>query len=414
MKLAMSRPWAACRCLPALALGALLCVSGAVAAAHASRSNVPPQWSALVDMFDKTLADDHIVGASVGLIESGRIVARHDFGFADSAGSRRVDGETIFHWASITKTLNAISIMQLRDRGLLQLDDPITRWVPELRKVHDPYGSMDDITIRMLMTHSSGLQAMTWPYKQGLNWEPFEPTTWEQLVAMMPYQEVGFPPGTRFSYSNPGWLYLARTLELVTGDPWENYIQKNIFAPLGMSHSYFGSTPGYLQPHRSHRYIINSGKDGNPDTADMGADFDPGITIPNGGWNGPLSDAAAYVAFLTNATGGRADMQGRFDSVLKRTTLEEMWVPQVKVSSDSSKPADMGLGYFLIPRGTHKIIGHTGSQGGFTSFLYFDHGTGRGIVAAFNTTIMAENAAFDRHSFGTLRDQALKVLTDEH
>jgi hypothetical protein len=91
-----------------------------------------------------------------------------------------------------------------------------------------------------------------------------------------------------------------------------------------------------------------------------------------------------------------------------------MWAPQIKVSSDTVKSADMGLGYFLISRGTHRIVGHTGSQGGFTSFLYFDRDSGRGIVAAFNTTILAENAAYDRHSFKTLLDQALLVLADEH
>jgi len=400
-------------CLSA-AIGTLLaCVAFAAKPAQTSQHTLPPpQWTALVGTFDKTLADDHIVGGSVALIERGRIVARHDFGFSDSAKSKRVDSETIFHWASITKTLNAISIMQLRDRGLLQLEDRITRYVPELRRIHDPYGPIDDITLRMLMTHSAGFQSRTWSYSRGLSWEPFEPTTWEQLVAMMPYQQVEFRPGSRFGYSNPAWLYLARALELLTGDQWENYIQKNVFAPLGMSHSYFGSTPAYLQTHRSHRYVITVGKDGKPDTADLGADFDPGATIPNGGWNGPLSDAAAYVAFLTSATMGNEDTQSRFDSVLKRSTLEEMWLPQIKISSDASKSADMGLGYFLISQDMHRIIGHTGGQGGFTSFLYFDHDTGRGIVAAFNTAITAENADFDRHSYSTIRDQALKVLAD--
>jgi CubicO group peptidase (beta-lactamase class C family) len=395
------------RITPVTAVAILLAI--VTPQAWSKQGGRPPQWNALIGMFDPTLAEDHIVGASVALVERGRIVARHDYGFADREGHTPVDGQTIFHWASITKTLNAISVMQLRDQGLLKLDDRIASFVPELRRVHDPYGSIDDITIRMLMTHSAGFQAKTWPYKQDLDWEPFEPTSWEQLVAMMPYQEVQFRPGSQFSYSNPAWLYLARTLELLTGDAWENYVQKNIFAPLGMSQSYFGATPKYLRSHRSHGYILRTGKDGKPETIDEGGDFDPGITIPNGGWNSPLTDAAAYIAFLTNAVNDQNEKR-RYDAVLRRSTLEEMLTPQLRVSADADAP-QMGLGFFLISRGPHRIVGHTGSQAGFMSFLYFDQDTGRGIIAAFNTTVLVEGD-FDRHSFSKLREQALKVLTD--
>lgn len=163
---------------------------------------------------------------------------------------------TIYHFGSITKTLTAIAVMQLRDRGRLTLEDRVTSYIPELRRVHNAFGSMDDITIRMLLSHTAGFQNPTWPYKKGKPWEPFEPTTWEQLVAMMPYQEVSFKPGSRFSYSNPAFIYLGRIIEALTGDPWETYIQKNIFAPLNLTRSYFGNTPYYLAADRSHNYSL--------------------------------------------------------------------------------------------------------------------------------------------------------------
>ena len=100
---------------------------------------------------------------------------------------------------------------------------------------------MDEITIRMLLSHSAGFQNPTWPYKEGRPWEPFEPTRWEQLVAMMPYQEILFRPGSRFGYSNPAFIYLARIIEQLTGDPYQSYIQKNIWTPLGLTWSYFGT-----------------------------------------------------------------------------------------------------------------------------------------------------------------------------
>ena len=80
------------------------------------------------------------------------------YGLADAERNRPVDEETIYHWASITKTLTGIAIMQLRDRGLLSLDDPVIKYVPELRAAHNPYGDMSEITIRQLMSHSAGFR----------------------------------------------------------------------------------------------------------------------------------------------------------------------------------------------------------------------------------------------------------------
>ena len=91
-------------------------------------------------------------------MRDGRLLDRHDYGWADRAARQRVDARTIFHWGSITKTLTAIAIMQLHDRRGLGLDEKITRYVPELRQVHDPYGMIDSITLRMLMSHSAGFQ----------------------------------------------------------------------------------------------------------------------------------------------------------------------------------------------------------------------------------------------------------------
>ncbi|HEY7879100.1 MAG TPA: serine hydrolase domain-containing protein, partial [Gemmatimonadaceae bacterium] len=166
----------------------------------------PPAWQPFTQLFDSAAHGDSIVGAAVLLMRDGRPVAHHEYGWGDRARGQRITERSIFHYGSITKTLTAIAIMQLRDRGRLTLDDRVTSYIPELRLVHDPYGSMDSITIRMLMSHSAGFQNPTWPYKQGKPWEPFEPTTWSQLVAMMPYQEVFFKPGSRYSYSNPGFI----------------------------------------------------------------------------------------------------------------------------------------------------------------------------------------------------------------
>src|SRR5215831_85884 len=109
----------------------------------AAGAQAPAAWSEFAKVFQSYADSDKVVGASVLFMKNGQIVARRDVGKADRDGGIAANEHTIYHWGSITKTLTAISIMQLRDRGKLSLDDRITRWVPELRLIHDPYGMMD-------------------------------------------------------------------------------------------------------------------------------------------------------------------------------------------------------------------------------------------------------------------------------
>ena len=175
-----------------------------------------------------------------------------------------MDANTIWHWASVTKTFTAIGIMQLRDRGRLSLDDPIVKYVPELQAVHDSFGSIDAITIRQLLSHSAGFRNPTWPWGGDQPWQPFEPTEWSQLVAMMPYTEILFPPGSKYSYSNPGVIFLGRVIEKLSGDDYEVYVEKNILRPLGMTHTYYDLTPYDLLKYRSNSWLVTGRQAGGP------------------------------------------------------------------------------------------------------------------------------------------------------
>jgi CubicO group peptidase (beta-lactamase class C family) len=363
---------------------ALLWAAGAAAQRPAPAAPRPSAaWGAFTRAFDAFLAADSVVGGSAVLVRDGRVVARADRGLADrEPGPRQaVDDRTIFHYGSITKTLTAVAIMQLRDRGLLSLDDPVTRWVPELRQVHNPFGPVDAITVRMLLSHSAGFQNPTWPYRRYVAWEPFEPTRWEQLVAMMPYQEIRFAPGSRYGYSNPAFIYLARIIEALTGDPYQSYVFKNVWLPLGMTRSYFGATPWHLAADRSTNYTLTSDSAGLRVVAN-GRDFDPGITIPNGGWNAPLADVVTWAAFLTGTPRADSAAARRHAAVLDRRSLEEMWQPVVPVGPGEA----MGLSFFLRPVRGDTLVGHTGEQAGFRSFLFFSARTREAVLLAVNTT----------------------------
>lgn len=346
----------------------------------AQAPDLPPAarsaWTDIVDGWRADLEREGIVGASLGLVREGRLAALETHGMADLSEGRPVDAETIYHWASITKTFTAVSIMQLRDRGLLDLDDPIVEYVPELRGVHNPYGSMDEITIRQLMSHSAGFRGSTWPWAGGEDWHPHEPTEWSQLVAMIPYTEIHFEPGSRYSYSNPGIIFLGRVIEAVTGDVYEAYVDKNVFRPLGMRRSYFDVTPWHLLAHRSNHYFV---RDGEPEAG--GLDFNTGITVSNGGLNAPVRDMARWLGFLLGTPVGDAD----HDAVLSRTSLKEMWEAEVPIEDGPLGRSSMGLSFFLHDKHDTRIVGHTGTQRAFYSFFYVDPGTGAGAIAAFNT-----------------------------
>lgn len=322
------------------------------------------------------------VGSSFYLVRDNRVFAREFYGHADAVRGTLVDEETIYHWASITKTFTGIAIMQLRDRGLLKLDDPVVKYVPELRAARNPFGDMSEITIRHLLTHSAGFRNPTWTWRDDAkDWQPFEPPGWAQLAAMMPYTEVLFKPGSRFSYSNPGVIYLGRVVELLSHDDYEVYIDKNIFKPLEMHRSYFDATPYHLLKHRSHSYYVREGV-----RKEARFDADTGVTVSNGGLNAPLPDMVRYVNFLL----GDPSKQAVYDGVLKRASLEEMWRPQLAASDDFTQgwmraETAVGLSFFVDDIGGRRYVGHNGDQNGFKAYMSLCPETRTASLLAFNT-----------------------------
>jgi len=359
-------------------------------------------------LYEQEMKASGVVGSSFVFLRDGKVVADHRYGSANLEKKQPVDENTIYHWASNTKPLTGIAIMQLRDRGLLKLDDPVTKYLPELRAVHNSFGSMDDITIRHLMTHSAGFRGGTWPWGTGKDWEPFEPHEYSQLVAMFPFTEIRFKPGTKFSYSNPGIVFLGRIIETLTKDDYEVYIDKNIFKPLKMHRSYFDATPYHLLKHRSHSYYIENGK-----RTEGRFDADTGITVSNSGLNAPVSDMTKYVNFLVGARTG-SDLDRGYDTVLKRSSLEEMWRPQLPVETDANGnkgfTTDIGLIFFIDKTLGPRHIGHGGDQNGFISYIDVDPDKRAASIIVFNTNlILTDKTPPEKDTVSKLR-RAVRAL----
>ena len=342
-----------------------------------------PDMGEIRAFYEAGLKRNGILGSSLAIVRDGRVVLRDEFGVQSKSPDRAVDEETTYHWASCTKSFTGIAIMQLRDRGLLSLDDPLIKYIPELAAVHDAYGPVSAVTIRNVMSHSGGFRDATWPWRDDdKDWQPFEPTQWSQIVAMLPYTDVAFKPGSRFSYSNLGVVFLGEIIERLSGDPYQVYMEKNVLRPLGMSRAYFDRSPYFLLGHRSHSWDLRDGK-----LTEDPFDFSTGITRSNGGLNAPIGDMLKYLEFLL----GDASREAEYDVILKRSSLEEMWKPLLPVKADEDFESRVGAqdevaaSFFVHTDGELKLIGHAGWQNGFRSHFYLDPKSRSAYVVAYNT-----------------------------
>lgn len=337
--------------------------------------------------FDTVLQQHGIVGGGIAIIHGQNPATEFYFGVMRNGTHQRVDADTSYNWASITKSMTAIAILQLRDRGKLSLDDPAVRYVPELRQVHDEFGPIDAITIRDLLTHSAGFRNPTWPWDcddaSNCDWQPFEPTHWAQVAAMLPYTHVAFRPSSQWSYSNLGYVFLGQIIERLSGDDYEVYIEKNILMPLGMTQSYFDRSPYFLESHVSSSYVRSGNK-----LTEQPFNFDTGITTSNSGLKAPITDMVKYARFLIGNPANPV-----YDFVLKRTSLEEAWTGVLPVKAQAESPAAyttgtprMGLGFFVLHLNGHRYVYHDGDQGGFSSEMFIDPARRMASILMVNTT----------------------------
>jgi CubicO group peptidase (beta-lactamase class C family) len=361
--------------------------------------SAPTAIPSLEKTFNAELSRHGVVGGAIAVVHGQGPATEYHFGHARIDGPA-IDAETSYNWASITKTMTAVAILQLRDRGRLNLDDPAVLYVPELRQVHDAFGPVDKVTIRQLLNHSAGFRNPTWPWDcddgKDCSWQPFEPTKWSQVAAMLPMTHVAFAPGSRWSYSNLGYVFLGQIIERLSGDDFEVYLDKNILKPLDMRDSYFDVAPYFLEAHVSDSYL-RAGKT----LTRQPFNYDTGVTTSNSGLKAPVGDMVKYLRFLI---GDPANP--RFEQVLKRSSLDEMWRGALHVSEpgqtetaytaskDGTTP-QMGLGFFVNDSPGHRHIYHDGDQAGFSAELLLDPAGHNAAILVVNTTDTGEQAAAD-------------------
>jgi len=222
---------------------------------------------------------------------------------------------------------------------------------------------------------------------------------------MLPFTEILFEPGTKYSYSNLGIVFLGQIIERLTGDDYEVYVDKNILKPLEMYRSYFDATPYHLLKYRAHSYYIENGK-----RTEGRFDADSGITVSNSGLNSPLPDMIKYLNFLV----GDAQKKEIYDGVLRRSSLEEMFQSTISAPLDANGndgfTTDIGLIFFLDRRSGETYLGHGGDQNGFISYIEFNLKKRTASVLVFNTNIiLPDKTPLEKDTVGKLR-KAIRQL----
>src|SRR2546421_5523491 len=328
----------------------LLSVSSWQTSFKASAADYDQAVRELSNAAEREVGDGRISGATIALIDDQQIVFVRGFGFADK--KRRIPSrpDTIYRAGSISKLFTAVATMQLVEQGRLDLDAPVTKYLPTF-SVIVPFDNAKPITLRQLMSHRSGMvrEAPVGGYFDGS-----EPGM-DKTVASLASCVLTYPPTTRTKYSNSGVTVVGKVVEQVSGMPFPVYQQKQLLGPLGMSSSAFLRNSQIRRKLAAGYLPVANGAGGFREIdAPL---FDFGI-LAAGNLYTTAEDLGRFISFLFGD--GRAGGQ----QLLRPQTLAEMFTPQL-----TSETNGFGLGFSIGHFRGRKTVSHMGAVYGFTSIL---------------------------------------------
>jgi len=321
--------------------------------------------------------EQHLAGLTVGILINGQVVQRKCLGMADLRSGFEVREDTTFRLGSISKTFTAIALMQLWERGLLQLESPVNDFL-KTYKIAQPQLT-PPITFRHLLTHTSGVgELRRWTdlfrRRLGLTTSLRRPLTLREYYA--PALRAEIAPGCKWAYSNHGFATLGQVIEDVSGRPFGEYMLEHVFAPLGMMHTDFQMsrrvTPRFARGYEYVRGTLRNVRDGEI------------VITPAVAAISNLEDMLLYVAALA---GQGANRNGR---VIEAETLELMSTPHYVC--DPRMPSN-GLGFMIETRDDQRVFGHDAGWPGYSGSIRVAPRAGAAVVVLTNTAVMASGFA---------------------
>ncbi len=251
-------------------------------------------------------------GLAVAVVIDGHVAHVATAGYRDIAAKSATDAETIYRIGSVTKTVTATAILQLRDAGKLDLDVPAARYLPALAKVRYPTRDAALVTLRHLLTHTSGL-----PRDGGFDSDRTDRDVTEaEMLAAVSGMELEAAPGARYSYSNFGFSLLGLVVTHVAGQPYRDYVKAHVFEPLGMASA--GWTPAQVAAEKL-ATPYRAGPDGALVAETSYGHL--GASEADGGLYLSVQDLGRFIGWQLAAYPARDEPE---DAVLRRASLREM------------------------------------------------------------------------------------------
>jgi CubicO group peptidase (beta-lactamase class C family) len=317
-----------------------------------------------------------------GVVVDGKLLYSGNTGYTDVDKKIAASNTSAFRIASMTKSFTTLAIMKLRDEGKLKLDDPASKYIPEMKKVKHLTSDAQPITIRHLMTHAAG-------FPEDNPWGDRQLSDTDKELLDLVSNNVSFSnvPGLAYEYSNLGFALLGRIITNVSGKPYQQYMTETIFKPLGMNHTYwdYKKVPAEKLAHGYRRWGNGWKEEALLADGSYGA---------MGGLITTMEDFSKYVALHISAWPPRS---GKESTVLKRSSLREMQTagffaglnagyryPGGRPCATSAQYA-FGLRWVKDCEG-RTWIGHSGGLPGFGSNWIFFPDYGFGVVCFANLT----------------------------
>ncbi len=293
------------------------------------------------------IEDKNLPALSIAVVQGQEVIWAKGFGYADPEKKIPATPETVYRIASVSKLFTDIAVMQRVERGDLDLDTPITEYLPDFRP-ENPFGK--PITLRQLMSHRSGLVREP---PVGSYFDPTEPPL-EKVITSLKNTRLVYAPETRTKYSNAAITLLGWLLQQKTGRPYAEVIRESVLEPMGLNRSGFESTPHI-------RWRLATGFLWTYDGRFWPAPHFEYAIGPAANMYASMLDLAQFLKVLFR--GG----QGPNGRILRAETLQQMWQPQfIKPEQKSG----YGLGFYVTEYKGYKRIGHTGAVHGYaTEFI---------------------------------------------
>jgi CubicO group peptidase (beta-lactamase class C family) len=304
-----------------------------------SRAQATPALSVDVSNYVRSeMQRQHIPGAALLVSRGGKIVQAEGFGLANVELQVPVKPETVFQSGSVGKQFTATAVMMLVEEDKVGLEDPLTKYFP------DAPPTWKEVTVRELLSHTAGFGDYPATFNFRKDW------TEPELLKLVEGIPLAYPPGTKWEYSNLGYLTLGILIHRATGEFYGDFLQQRIFRPLDMQTTRIISEADII-PNRAAGYRLVKGE------------------LKNQEWVAPkvntTADGSLYFSILDLA---KWDAALYTEKLLKRSSLDQMWTP-AKLKNGQPNKAGYGFGWEMEDRHGHHVVGHTGSWQGFKTAI---------------------------------------------